>query len=362
LDEFPIHQVPLSMAHVATGDRNFYDRCWFAGHDRAGGTMFITGLGVYPNLGVTDAFAVVRRGDRQWSVKMSDALTDDRLTPTVGPYAVDVIDPLHELRLSCDADEDGIGFDLTWTGSFAAVDEPPHVVRAGRRVTIEAQRFAQVGTFEGVLRVDGEEVAVARDGWVGTRDRSWGLRPVGEPELPGRPPAPPFEGFWWVYSQLRFDDFAIVLMAQEEADGRRVHNDAVRVWGDGRLEQLGWPEVDIDYRPGTREPARAALHLRAGRQPVAIQVEALMHIALHIGGGYGSDPDGRHGEWHGPGWTSGRVYDLTAPDVAARVPLGVVDHACRASCDGAVGWGVFEHGTVGRHDPSGFVDFTSVAP
>ncbi|MFN8025986.1 MAG: hypothetical protein U0W40_06425 [Acidimicrobiia bacterium] len=29
LDEYPIHQSPLSMAHVATSDRNFYDRCYF---------------------------------------------------------------------------------------------------------------------------------------------------------------------------------------------------------------------------------------------------------------------------------------------------------------------------------------------
>jgi hypothetical protein len=362
LDEFPVHQVPLSMAHVATGDRNFYDRSWFAGHDGTGALFFITGLGVYPNLGVTDAFTVVRRGDRQWSVKMSDGLGDDRLAPRVGPYAIDVVEPLHELHLRCDADAHGIGFDLTWIGSFPALDEPPHVIRAGRRVTIEAQRFAQTGTWNGVLRLEGEEIAIAPAGWVGMRDRSWGLRPVGEAEPSGRPASPPFEGFWWVYSQLRFDDYAIVLMAQEEADGHRVHNDAARVWADGRVEQLGWPEIEIRYRTGTRQPERATLHMRAGRKAVVVEVETLTNIALHVGGGYGSDPDGRHGEWHGPAWVMGKRYDLSDPEIAARIPLGVIDHACRAWCDGAEGWGVFEHGTVGRHDPSGFTDFAAVAP
>jgi len=61
LDEFPVHQVPLSMEHVATSDRNTYDRCYFNGHDRSGEIFFVSGLGVYPNLGVTDAFATIRR-------------------------------------------------------------------------------------------------------------------------------------------------------------------------------------------------------------------------------------------------------------------------------------------------------------
>ena len=31
LDEYPIHQVPMSMSHVATSDRNVYDRCIYQG-------------------------------------------------------------------------------------------------------------------------------------------------------------------------------------------------------------------------------------------------------------------------------------------------------------------------------------------
>ena len=40
----------------------------------------------------------------------------------------------------------------------------------------------------------------------------------------------PIEGFWWVYVPLRFDDYAIVIILQEEADGHRIMNEAVRVW------------------------------------------------------------------------------------------------------------------------------------
>jgi hypothetical protein len=48
--------------------------------------------------------------------------------------------------------------------------------------------------------------------------------------------------------------------------------------------------------------------------------------------------------------------------VAARTPWGVVDHVGKATANGDIGWGLFEHGTFGRHLPSGFADFGAVAP
>ena len=36
LDEYPIHQSPLSLGRVSSTDRNFYDRNYFNAHDRTG--------------------------------------------------------------------------------------------------------------------------------------------------------------------------------------------------------------------------------------------------------------------------------------------------------------------------------------
>jgi hypothetical protein len=44
------------------------------------------------------------------------------------------------------------------------------------------------------------------------------------------------------------------------------------------------------------------------------------------------------------------------------MPYQTIDHIARATCDGAEGWGMFEHGVLGRHDPSGFVGWTDLAP
>ncbi|MEP6625713.1 MAG: hypothetical protein ABJC79_14795, partial [Acidimicrobiia bacterium] len=274
LDEYPIHQAPLSMAYMDTSDRNAYDRCYWNAHDRSGELFLVTGLGVYPNLGVIDAYATVRKGHHQHTIRMSDTLGEDRMKQEVGPYRIEVIEPLQKLRIICDGDDHGVGFDLTWEGSFPVVDEARHTWRRNGRINLDAQRFAQVGTWEGSLRVDGAEIEVSPDTWVGTRDRSWGIRGVGEAEPPGRAGDEPLEGFWWTYIPMRFEDFALIVILQEEADGTRVMNDVSRVFpaSSGRApEQLGWPEVEIRYASGTRIPTGGTLYFQTrGRKELRL--------------------------------------------------------------------------------------------
>ena len=363
LDEYPIHQAPLPMARVATSDRNFYDRCYFNAHGRTGETFLITGLGTYPNLGVIDAYALVRHGDTQHAVRFSDALEARSLEQAVGKYRVEVLEPLQKIRLICDAAADGIGFDLTWEGSFPAILEQPHTLLTGNQVTLEANRFAQLGTWSGQLAVGGADIAVTPDTWVGSRDRSWGIRPSGEAAPPGRAAEEPMEGFWWLYVPMRFDDFALIVIVQESPDGYRTLNDASRIFPDGRVEQLGWPRIEIDYVSGTRVPARARLHLTTPQgEPLLVEVESLLGVPLHVGAGYGGDADWTHGTWMGRNWSRADTYDMTDPEIAGKLVWGVIDHVGRATCNGSEGWGLFEHASLGRHDPTGFADWFSVAP
>ena len=69
-------------------------------------------------------------------------------TRQVGPYRIEVLEPLQRVRLVCDGAEHGIGFDLTWEGSFAAVDgaAPRHADRApGRSSTPRGSRRSARG-------------------------------------------------------------------------------------------------------------------------------------------------------------------------------------------------------------------------
>jgi hypothetical protein len=360
LDEYAVHQAPVSLAHPATSDRNFYDRCILHALDPSGDRMLVVGGGVYPNLGVEDGYAALRSGSRQTTVRASGALRTERMQLSVGPLDVEVVEPLTTLRVRGTADS--LAYDLTWTAVSPAFDEPLHVMRDGQgRTMLEGCRFAQTGSWHGTLTtVDG---TVDVDGWVGTRDRSWGIRPVGAPEPAGRPSD--LQGFWWLWVPLRFEDVTLMTVVQELPDGFRTLCDAVRVHHEtGRVEQLGWPEVEIRYAPGTRHPVGATLAFRGG---FTVEVETRTGVALAVGCGYGGDPDWAHGTWRGEEWSETVEHDYDDDAVRGRTAFSVVDHWATARItsgpgEGQIGTGVFEHASMGRHDPSGFADWSAVAP
>ncbi|MGW8778279.1 hypothetical protein ACWGNM_09385 [Streptomyces sp. NPDC055796] len=369
LDEYPVHQAPLSMKHLVTGDRNAYDRCIFHVFDHAGRAVLILGLGVYPNAGVIDAYATLRTGDELLAVRASDALTDDRMNLSVGPLRITVDEPLKRISLRCEADPadpGGLSYDITWTAEFPAVWEPHHVQRRGDRLMLEGRRFVQAGHVTGTLRAKGEEYALTPGEWTGTRDRSWGVRPIpgeegGRAAEEHRP-----EGFHWLWIPVRFEDRFLMVIAQEEADGHRTLSEAVQVFpedsGQGDV-QLGWPQTEIRYRPGTRHPESAVVHLAdPARKPLELGVEILNSSPLAVGAGYPPAADWQHGTWQGRGWTDRRVYDLSDPAAHPMAAFGVTDHSARFTLEGRTGFGIFEHGSFGRHDPSGFTDYGSVAP
>src|ERR1700757_4220322 len=186
LDEFPVHQVPPPIAWPGSSDRNFYDRSYFNAPAPTGNIFVTRAMRYYPNLGVKDAYVLGRRGDTQTAVPLSDAIDQDRLNQNVNGYRIEVTEPLRKLRLILDETE-GVAVDLTWEGLFDVVQEQPHILRSGNRVTLDAQRFAQLGAWSGRIAVDGEDITVDPKTWLGRRDRSWGIRPIGEPEPAGRP-------------------------------------------------------------------------------------------------------------------------------------------------------------------------------
>ncbi|MGI3228600.1 hypothetical protein ACRJ4B_37260 [Streptomyces sp. GTA36] len=366
LDEYPVHQVPLSMKHVATGDRNAYDRCIFQVFDHQGRALLILGLGVYPNVGVIDAYATLRTGDTLHAVRASDALDDDtRMTMAVGPLRIQVERPLKDFVLSCAADPDdpdGLSYEINWSADFPALWEPHHVQRRGARLTLEGRRFVQAGRCEGWIRVAGEEVRLSGDDWTGTRDRSWGTRPLPGEEGGRLAEEHRTEGFHWLWCPVRFEDRFLMVITQEDADGYRTLNDATLVRNGERDRQLGWPQAEITYRSGTRHPERATVHLGDFRKPSELGVEILTSSPLAVGAGYPPAEDWQHGTWRGRGWTDRRTYDLSDPAALGLAAYGVTDHSARFTLDGQVGHGIFEHGSFGRHDPSGFTGFDSVAP
>ena len=147
-DEYLAHQTSDTFDHVATSDRNFYDRYYFNMHSSSDELFVITGLGQYPNLGVTDAFITV--SDRRPSSTPSARHASSAATARhVGRTALGrgARRPPEGCASGASRTSGASSADLTFTGTVAALEEPRtfirrygrvhpgrHPVRAGRHV------------------------------------------------------------------------------------------------------------------------------------------------------------------------------------------------------------------------------------
>ena len=347
LDDLPIHQVAQTMATVGTSDRNFYDRYYFNLHGCSDELFLAAGLGQYPNLGVADAFVAVAHGSTQTVVRASRPLGDDRLDTAVGPLRVEVLAGLERLRLVCE-ETDGFALDVTWDAAVPAYEEPRMVHAAPHgRVLIDTMRFLQTGSWTGTLLLDGREVDVTPDRFWGNRDRSWGVRPVGEPEPAGAASAVP-PGFFWNYVVARFDGLLAGLHGAGGPPGPAFA-------GGGRAAACG----RLGRAPGeTRAPAG----VRARRPPLVrratvrfggglvLEAEVLRPLHIARGTGYGFDADWRHGMWQGPELVVQRLdLDTDDPSIVP-IPGAIVDNVARFTTNrGHEGYGLLEVMVLGPH-------------
>ncbi|MBT7429035.1 MAG: hypothetical protein HN783_04405, partial [Ilumatobacter sp.] len=196
-DDFPIHQTSHPIAQTAGTDLNHYDRYFFNGYTRDTRLFFAAAMGLYPNRHVADAhFSVVVNGTtvdaEQINVHASRRAPLDRSEANiVGPIQVEVLEPLHALRIAVDAPEHGLRADLTFVRRSAPIQEPHFFHQVGQRVLMDSTRMTQFGGWEGWIEVDGEVIDLEPGETLGSRDRSWGVRPVGEPAPTGAPVADP---------------------------------------------------------------------------------------------------------------------------------------------------------------------------
>jgi hypothetical protein len=216
----------------------------------------------------------------------------------------------------------------------------------------DSKRMAQTGRWTGSIALDDLVLAVTPDNWWGTRDRSWGIRPVGESE-PAGIQARNSITFYWLYTPVQFEDHSILCIIQEDEKGRRVLEEAVRVWADpGRdAEYLGRPVYTPVYAPDTRDVVEAVISFSppGGGKPFDLHATPLLPVHLMAGTGYGLEADWKHGKYQGPGLVvQGVSYDLDHEDDAERM-WGLVDAVGRFEYDGGTGYGLYEYWALGDH-------------
>jgi hypothetical protein len=360
-DDYPIHQTPEPVAQPSTGDRNFYDRYFFNGYSRDGGFFFAAAMGLYPNRRVMDAaFSVVRDGT-QWAVRASRLAPSERGETRVGPIAVEVVEPLRVLRVRVGENPLGIAADLTFTARGPVVEEPRFTHRVETRVVMDSTRLTQFGTWSGAI--DGAGARLALDGArvLGCRDRSWGVRPVGEPEggAPGQLPQ-----FFWLWAPIHFDDVCTHFDVNEDGIGRRWHaNGMVVPTGTddvARIETMTSVAHRIAWASGTRRARSSEIVLTAFDGATrTIALDPVLTFQMR-GLGY-LDPEWGHGQWKGPEALDAQAWKLAELDPMDPRHLHV-QQLCRARMGERTGIGVLEQLVIGPHAPSGFQSILDPAP
>ena len=366
-DDYPIHQTAEPVASPSTGDRNFYDRYFFNGYDASGEFFFAVALGIYPNRRVIDAsFSVVHAGVQR-SVHASGRAPLDRGVTVCGPVRVEVTEPLRRLRVRVDAPEHGLSADLTFAARTPAVQEPRTIMTSGVTVTGDYTRLTQWGSWRGTLTTGGTELACAPESVPGTRDRSWGVRAVGEP--PGGAPAAEPPQFFWLWAPLHFEDHCTHFALIDDARGRHTYESACAVpllpGADERtpIDHARACDFAIDWAPGTRR-ARAATLSTTGWDGARTEVRLTPLLTFPMRGiGY-FHPEWAHGVWHGEEAVAGEADKLADLD-PARPDAMHLQHLVRAEAldgTGGTGVGVLEQLAIGPHAPSGFTALFDTAP
>ena len=366
-DDYPIHQTPEPIAFSGT-DRNFYDRYFFIGYAPAGegdqDLFFSAALGVYPQLNIVDAsFCIVRDGV-QTALHASRWLRMERMDLVVGPISIEIVEPLQTLKLLVDSPEHGIKAEIVFVGRAFPIEEPRFTRRNGPRAFMDYTRLTQNGRYTGWVDRDGKRWSV--DGFVGTRDRSWGVRPVGTRDAQEVVP-PQSPQFFWIWSPTNFKTGSLFFHTNDDAHGEPWNRRAV--WApDGAgvdgLEEIKDSDISIDWQSGSRHAKGAELVIRSANTRRTMTFKPRYNFFM-LGLGYGH-PKWGHGQNHGE--LAVEREDMTTAQVNVQAPFHLhIQALCEITYRDAagaeeVGRGVLEQLAMGPHAPSGFKSILDWAP
>jgi hypothetical protein len=365
LDDFPVHQTPEPLAQPATSDRNVYDRTWFNGYANDASYYFGVGMAVYPHRRVLDgAFSVVRPNGLQHSFFGSRRAPDERTDMSVGPFRIEVVEPMRTTRVILDDNDSALACDLTFSALTASIQEDRQVLWQGARRTMDATRFDQFGAWEGTIATPEGEIKVIPSECRATKDRSWGVRGVGEAEAGGAPVTP--EGIFFLWAPLFWDDHISHAIFFDGADGRALvregltaplYKQTADIPGveDGLVQRMATAVHRVEYHTGTRLAKQAEIDLIGLDGSIrTIHFEPVLRFQMK-GLGY-AHPKWKQGNWHGELVLGHETFDPN--DIDLSKPENIhVQQVVRVSDGQKTGIGVLEQVVFGPYAPAGFTDF-----
>ncbi len=361
-DDYPIHQTPEPIAHPASSDRNVYDRYWFNGYQDDGEFYFGIGSAIYPNLGIQDGGFSIARGGEQHAFHCSRRAPGEPGETRIGPFEIRVVEPMRRLQVSLDSNSTGISCDLHFSARTACIEEGRQRQHRNGRLVMDVTRFAQLGRWQGEIRYAGQTLRIDQTRVYGTKDRSWGQRPIGPPD-PAGAPVPGLGQVFFLWAPLHWKERCTHYGVFEDGDGFMWHKDGAIVPAyedpdaipgveEPALVPIAACEHQIDYLKGTRRAAHARIALveKSGRRH-EIELEPLLCFRMK-GIGY-MHPEWGHGFWKGELAIGGESWKESELDPMAPHNQHI-QQVVRARMGGETGIGVLEQICFGPHKRYGF--------
>lgn len=361
-DDFYIHQTSRPIATPATSDRNAYDRSFFNGYTDTGDLYFGISSARYPNLEIQDCALTIVYGGKQHAFYASRRAPTDPRDMSTGPFHIEILEPMMTLRVVVEDNDTGIGADLHWiprTAHFPEDHQSLTPQQIGRWMI--ATRMNQFGFWSGEIRLPDETITVNPEQTYGTKDRSWGVRPVGDPAPSGAPRQR--KGFKFFWAPLHWSDH-VTHMGIFEGDRGEVwhwdgfqlpaYTDATLIPGieDPDIRRFKSVAHDFAWKSGTRNVSGGTLTMEQHEgDPIVVELEPILSVRMK-GMGYGH-PKWGHGFWKGELAIASESWNLD--DIEPLRPENVhIQEVIRVQSGDSVGVGVLEQLVVGPYPRYGF--------
>lgn len=371
-DDYPIHQTADPVAFTVSSDRFTYERFWYNGHAKDNSFYFGIALGRYPNLGILDcSFSLVTKR-RQYAFHGSRRAPQEPTDLRVGPFSISILEPMGRHRVVIDPNQTGIECDLVFTPTTAATKEGRQQMRNQRHVIMDVTRLDQFGTWKGEIGYAGKRLEVAASQTCGMKDRSWGIRPVGE-TYSGGAPLPSFEATHFYWLPIHWKNECTITGWFEGSDGAQWHSDqmflpvykqfkmipgvndpAAKIW-------KGKVGHKLPMIKGTRQAAGGTVVMsdKGGEtQEITLEPTGLVHRMKGLGYNH---PKWGHGKWHGELVIEAEKWDCTKVDPLAFENIHI-QQVVKATRGNETGYGVLEEFHLGAYKPYGLTDWFDGAP
>lgn len=359
-DEMLCHQVVSTFDSVGTSAREWTERVWVSIHDTEGKYHLVTGIGVYPNRNVMDAYVCLAvNGETQYNVRASRRLHPDTDQLKVGPFSYEIIDPLKVIRVSCAGNEHGIAYELDFVATLVANEEEvQHSVRNGRTIE-EVKRYVQVGRPRGWISVHGQKINVDMATWRCERDHSWGVRHGGGVPETGVEPGPIPVGYMYNFLLTGFDDWGLSYHIRANENDERSHFCGA-IYYPPESGKPTEPVVKVEHNYTFRSDMRQVnggeiTAYTADGKSRTLQFRPLS-VNYIVAGGYFGYKNFVHGEWKGEYFIDSVTIDLKDPAAVKGVSF-LDDVMCEITCGDQKGYGIVEMVLVGKFLQYGYAGF-----